>query len=95
MTDWIEGHPAFEWVPPEAGVVGLPRIKQRVDVDPEALYRLLAEKYKTFAVPGRCFGLDNRYFRLGFGATGNEIKTGLRNLDRALADLSAGSPLAD
>ncbi len=89
VTEWIENHPSFEWVAPEAGVVGLPRIKQGIDVDAEALYRLLAEKYKTFAVPGRCFGLHNRYFRLGFGATRDEIRQGLGNLDSALAELIA------
>jgi aspartate/methionine/tyrosine aminotransferase len=95
VTDWIKEHPDFEWVAPEAGVVGLPRIRQGVDVDPEALYRLLAEKYKTFAVPGRCFGLDNRYFRLGFGATRNEIEKGLENLDCALAELAPAARLAN
>jgi aspartate/methionine/tyrosine aminotransferase len=42
---------------------------------------LLAEKYMTFAVPGRCFGMDNRYFRLGFGSKYEEIVQGLANLD--------------
>ncbi len=56
----------------------------------EALYRRLAENYRTFAVPGRCFGMDNRYFRLGFGATSDEIRRGLKNLDSALADLRSG-----
>jgi aspartate/methionine/tyrosine aminotransferase len=89
VTEWIENHAAFEWVAPEAGVVGLPRIKEGIAVDPETLYRRLAEKYKTFAVPGRCFGLDNRHFRLGFGATRDEIRQGLKNLDSALAESSA------
>jgi aspartate/methionine/tyrosine aminotransferase len=88
VADWISGHPHFEWVFPEAGVVGLPRIKSSVNIDPESLYRLLAEKYKTFTIPGRCFGLDNRYFRLGFGAKREEIVRGLQNLDLALADLT-------
>jgi aspartate/methionine/tyrosine aminotransferase len=87
VAAWIDGHPGFEWVPPDAGVVGLPRIKSGVNVDPESLYRLLAEKYKTFTIPGRCFGLDNRYFRLSFGSTHAEIVRGLENLDQALADL--------
>ena len=90
VTEWIGEHAAFEWVPPQAGVVGLPRIKRGIDVDPEALYRLLAENYRTFAVPGRCFGMDNRYFRLGFGAMRDEIRQGLRNLDGALAELTRG-----
>ncbi|MCD6307854.1 MAG: dipeptidase, partial [Candidatus Latescibacteria bacterium] len=77
----------FEWVYPEAGVVALPRLTDRVKADPEKLWRLLAEKYRTFIIPGRCFELDNRYFRLGFGASLVEIKTGLGNLEKALADL--------
>jgi aspartate/methionine/tyrosine aminotransferase len=88
VAAWISGHPHFEWVLPEAGVVGLPRIRSGLDIDPEALYRLLAEKYKTFTIPGRCFGLDNRYFRLGFGAKHAEILQGLENLDNAFEELT-------
>ena len=55
----------------------------------EALYRLLAEKYKTFVIPGRCFETDNRYFRLGFGATYAEIEKGLQNLESALAEVKS------
>jgi hypothetical protein len=31
--------------------------------------------------------MDNRFFRLGFGADYEEIATGLANIDRALNDL--------
>jgi aspartate/methionine/tyrosine aminotransferase len=86
-SKWVEGHEHVEWVRPEAGVVGLPRLKDHVKVDPEAVYRRLAREYRTFTIPGRCFELDNRYFRLGFGATEAEIQKGLANFDRALADL--------
>lgn len=86
VADWIDDHTHIEWIVPEAGVVGLPRIRPGIDTDPEKLYRSLAEKYKTFVVPGRCFGLDNRFFRLGFGATHVEILEGLQNFDRALAE---------
>ena len=65
----------------------MPRIKLNVKIDPEKLYRLLAEKYKTSLIPGRCFEMDNIYFRLGFGATSEEIETGLMNINRALGDL--------
>ncbi len=52
VAEWIAGLSAIEWVPLEAAVVGLPRLLQKVDVDPESLYRRLAEEYCTFAVPG-------------------------------------------
>ena len=63
-------------------------------VEPESLYRRLAREYRTFTIPGRCFGLDNRYFRLGFGATadyptlaldGNAVYIGTNNFAPASA----------
>jgi aspartate/methionine/tyrosine aminotransferase len=86
VAAWIEKHESFEWVYPEAGVVCFPRIKDHVEVDPDKLYRHLAEEYKTFIVPGRCFEMDSRHFRIGFGADAEEIRVGLSNLDKALND---------
>ena len=71
------------------GVVCFPRIKKDVDVDPDEVYRLLAEKYRTFVVPGRCFEMDERHFRIGFGADPGEIEQGLSNLNKALNELSS------
>ena len=88
VSRWMDEQEHFEWVYPEAGVVSFPRIKPGVQVDPEQLYRLLVEKYKTFAVPGRCFEMDNRHFRLGFGATSEEIEIGLQNINKALDSLA-------
>ena len=88
VSDWMEDQEDFEWVYPEAGVVSLPRIKSHVQVDPEELYRLLAVKYRTFTVPGRCFEMENRYFRLGFGATHEEIEAGLHCVSSALSELT-------
>jgi len=88
VDGWMREQRNFEWVPPEAGVVCFPRIKSEVTVEPEKLYRLLAEKYRTFVVPGRCFEMDERHFRVGFGADAEEIRVGLRNLDLALKELT-------
>lgn len=88
VSRWVENQADIEWVPPVAGVVGFPRLKESVAFDPEDLYRLLAEKYKTFVIPGRCFEVHNRYFRLGFGATHEETKQGLENITQAIGDLS-------
>jgi len=87
VGEWMERQEDFEWVYPEAGVVSLPRLKEHVAIDPESLYRTLAEKYRTFTIPGRCFEMDNRHFRLGFGATYEEIRTGLGNIEKAVRDL--------
>jgi len=88
VAGWMAEQTDFEWVRPEAGVVCLPRLDPRVRVDPEALYRRLAEEYRTFVVPGRCFEMDERFFRIGFGADADEIGAGLAHLKQALADLT-------
>ena len=77
----------FEWVLPEAGVVAFPRLERSAGVDPESLIVSIVEDYRTFTIPGRCFECDNHHFRLGFGANLDEIKTGLRNVEHALAGL--------
>jgi aspartate/methionine/tyrosine aminotransferase len=87
VSRWISEQDDFEWIEPEAGVVCFPRIKLNVNVEPEKLYRTLAEDYKTFVLPGRCFEMDNRHFRVGFGADAEEIETGLGNVVKALNEL--------
>jgi len=87
VSRWMDGQTDVEWIRPAAGVVGLPRLKENVKIDPERLYRTLAEKYKTFVIPGRCFELDNRYFRLGYGAKTEEIEQGLQNINTAINEL--------
>lgn len=89
VVDWISQQSDFEWIPPEVGVVCFPRIKMGVNVEPEKLYRLLAEKYRTFVVPGRCFEMDERHFRIGYGAEPGEIEKGLSYLNKALSELSS------
>ena len=86
VSDWMSRQKDLEWVAPEAGVVSLPRIISPEISDPETVYRLLAEKYKSFVIPGRCFELDNRFFRLGYGGTSDELKIGLGNIEKALND---------
>jgi len=89
VANWMSKQADFEWIYPEVGVASFPRIKKHVKVKPEKLYRLLAEKYRTFVVPGRCFEMDESHFRIGFGADAGEIETGLSNLNQALNELSA------
>jgi aspartate/methionine/tyrosine aminotransferase len=89
VADWMSKQKNFEWVYPEVGVVCFPRIKKEVSVNPDELFRLLAEKYRTFVVPGRCFEMDERHFRIGYGADPGKIEQGLANLNEALNELSS------
>jgi aspartate/methionine/tyrosine aminotransferase len=87
VAEWMQKQDNFEWIYPEAGVVSFPKIKKKIKTEPEKLYRHLAEKFKTFVVPGRCFEMDERHFRIGFGADSKEIRSGLANLNSALNEL--------
>ncbi len=86
VAQWMEEQSLVEWVPPEAGVVCFPRLKPEVTEEPEMLFRRLAEVHKTFVVPGRCFEMDSRFFRIGFGAEAHEIRQGLANLSLTLTE---------
>ncbi len=82
---WLADHPAVEWVAPEGGVVGFPRIKPGVPFDPDRFYRALIERHGTYVGPGHWFEQDRRYFRLGFGwPTTADLEAGLRGIDQAL-----------
>ncbi|MFC1557644.1 aminotransferase class I/II-fold pyridoxal phosphate-dependent enzyme, partial [candidate division KSB1 bacterium] len=90
VVSWMKQQKDITWVPPEAGVVALPRIETGEIDDPETVYRILAEKYRSFVVPGRCFEMDNAYFRIGFGGTADELQAGLSNIVKAINDVKNG-----
>jgi aspartate/methionine/tyrosine aminotransferase len=93
VRTWMKDQSDVEWIEPSAGVVAFPRLRRAEhERDADELYRLLAEKYKTFVIPGRCFECDNRHFRLGYGGTADEIRSGLEHLSGAIQDLTLGSP---
>lgn len=85
VSKWIDGQDLVDWVEPPAGVVGLGRLAPQVQ-DPDWLYSRLIEEYGTMTIPGKYFGVDNRFFRLGFGGEPAAITEGLRRFDMALAD---------
>lgn len=87
LKEWMERQSDIEWIPPEAGVVCFPKIKENISIDPEEVYRLAAEKYRTFVVPGRCFEMSSRHFRIGFGADADELSGGLARLEKAMGDI--------
>ncbi|HVY63000.1 MAG TPA: pyridoxal phosphate-dependent aminotransferase, partial [Planctomycetota bacterium] len=72
----------LEWVEPEGGVVGFPRL---VDgLDPERFYASLARD-RAMVGPGHWFEMPRRYFRLGFGwPRPEQLTSGLESLSRAL-----------
>ena len=88
ITSWMGRQGQLEWVPPEGGVVFLPRLRD-TGRHPERLYRSLAVDHGVFVIPGRCFELDNRFFRMGCGAASEELQGGLDRIDTALDEFAA------
>ena len=81
VRDWVAGQDLFEWVEPRGGVVGFPRFQADVQVDVDAFYRILLERYGTLVGPGHWFDQPRRQFRLGYGwPTPIELEHGLAAL---------------
>ncbi len=87
---WIDSRSELEWIRPRGGVVASPRLREGRVADPEALYRTIAVDQQVFIIPGRCFDMDNRFFRLGFGGTPEELTEGLRRVGLALDAAAVG-----
>ena len=86
VSDWISSSDVFDWVKPRAGFLSLPRYDLEIDSE-EFCKRLIAEPYRTFIQPGIAYGIE-KHIRLGIGGGDvNEIKEGLKRIDRFIADL--------
>ncbi len=81
VRGWLADQDLFEWVEPRGGVVGLPRFRADVEVDVDAFYRILLDRYGTIVGPGHWFSQPRRSFRLGYGwPSANELEQGLAAL---------------
>ena len=84
---WIDREPLVDWVRPEGGVVGFPRLNVDAGFDLDAFYIRLLEKHGTYVGPGHWFEMPKRFFRVGFGwPTEAELRGGLDAISAALRD---------
>jgi len=81
MKQWIENRNDVEWVPPQGSLVTFPRFHR--NVTSTELCKLLAENYRIFVAPGKCFDIES-HFRIGFGWSTNELREGLEFVGKAL-----------
>lgn len=85
VARWIEREPLLEWVPPEGGVVCLPRMKRTPAGGTAGFYQRLLDVEGTYVGPGHWFELSDSCFRLGYGwPTRDELQAGLEGISRAL-----------
>ena len=81
VRDWIGSQETFEWVEPAAGVVGFPRARPAVELDPDRFYEALLGDHGTYVGPGHWFGQPRTSFRLGFAwPRTDELERGLAGL---------------
>lgn len=92
IMKWIDNHEHLEWVVPVVGVVGFPRFTDAAvkklggDEGLEKFYVHLADKHKTFVVPGDRLNWEKRHFRVGFGGDDEDIHEGTKSFDTALKE---------
>jgi aspartate/methionine/tyrosine aminotransferase len=92
LRAWMKDNPVFRWVEPGAGYISFPRFD--LDISAWDLCRmLLDEPYKTYLVPGVCYGPHyERYVRIGFGGKGaDKVPDGLRQLTRFGQEVADGA----
>jgi len=89
VREWMASQSTFEWVEPEAGVVGMPRLSDPDSVDLDRFYDDLLKQHGTYVGPGHWFDQPRSCFRLGFGwPETEELRRGLDGLAAAAAGAS-------
>ncbi|MFD2052464.1 aminotransferase class I/II-fold pyridoxal phosphate-dependent enzyme [Mesorhizobium calcicola] len=82
---WIDREPLVDWVRPEGGVVGFPRLNVDPGFDLDRFYVNLLENHGAYVGPGHWFEMPKRFFRVGFGwPTEAELRGGLDAISAAL-----------
>ena len=87
LSSFIDSQPLLEWCAPQAGLIGLARLKSDIDGD-EFARRLLAPPYRTFLLPGSAYG-QCQHIRLGVGGgAGADFELGLERVANLLSTLA-------
>ena len=89
-TEWMRTNGAFKWVPPKGGFLSFPSYDLNVP-SWDLCVRLLEKPYKTYILPGSCYGVEG-HVRLGFGpgTPAESMKAGLEQIKQFVADYKAG-----
>jgi aspartate/methionine/tyrosine aminotransferase len=86
VSRWMDSNGVFRWVPPAGGFLAFPSY----DLDLpswDLCIRLLEEPYRTYLIPGSCYGYEG-HVRFGFGPGTplSAVEAGIRQIDRFVAD---------
>ena len=87
VKDWMRREEEWEWVEPRGGCVCFPRFRRPSDIDVNAFYRILLDRYGTYVGPGHWFEMPDHYMRLGFGwPPPGRLEEGLDALSRSVRE---------
>lgn len=89
-SEWMRTNGTFKWVPPRGGFLSFP--SYNLDIPSwDLCVRLLEQPYKTYILPGSCYGVEG-HVRLGFGpgTPAESMKAGLEQISNFVADYRAG-----
>ena len=90
VSEWMATNGTFHWVAPQGAFLSFPSYDLGIPSWDMCL-RLLDAPYRTYLVPGSCYGYEG-YVRLGFGpgTPAETMRAGLDQIDRFVADFKAG-----
>jgi aspartate/methionine/tyrosine aminotransferase len=90
VAGWMASNGTFRWVPPAGGFLSFPHY----DLDLpswDLCVRLIKEPYRTYIIPGSCYGYEH-HVRLGFGpgTPAEDVEDGLAQISRFVGDFRSG-----
>jgi aspartate/methionine/tyrosine aminotransferase len=90
-SEWMHTSDTFRWVPPKGGFLSFPSYD--LDIPSwDLCVRLLEPPYRTYILPGSCYGVEG-HVRLGFGpgTPAESMRAGLEQISAFVADCKAGA----
>lgn len=91
VSAWMASNDVFSWIPPTGGFLSFPQYN--LDIPSwELCIALLKEPYRTYLIPGSCYGYEG-HVRFGFGpgTPVASIQDGIKQIDRFIADYQSGT----
>lgn len=87
VKTWMNRQEGFEWIEPQGGCVGFPRMVRPEKIDIDRFYDILLRKYGTYTGPGHWFEMPRHYMRVGFGwPTVQQLEEGLEAMTMSLGE---------
>jgi aspartate/methionine/tyrosine aminotransferase len=90
-SEWMRSNSTFTWVAPKGGFLSFPAYDLNIP-SWELCVRLLEPPYRTYILPGSCYGVEG-HVRLGFGpgTTAESMRAGLEQISTFVSNWRVGT----